>query len=101
MAKSAFTVPFYPIASAKEIARAQRDPHFRRRLMVSNLKNLEGLMATLRAGPDAGSPDLAPLLREGAALAARLAELIASLPEPAPESDPDSTAAPPAGQKIA
>lgn len=87
MAKSAFTVPFYPIATPKEIARARRDAVYRRKLLVSNLQNLIGLMAAMRSGPDADHPDLAPLLREGAELAAQMSDAIKALPMP--ESDDD------------
>lgn len=80
-----FTVPFYPIASEKDLARARRDVEFRRKLVVSNLQNLIGLMTALRSGPDADDPQLAPLLREAADLSMKLTDLVKKLPPPKDE----------------
>ena len=85
MSQTKFTIPFYPIATEKDLARARRDRELRRKLVVSNLQNLIGLMTALRSGPDADDPALAPLLREAADLTMELTDLVKKLPPPKDE----------------
>jgi hypothetical protein len=66
--------PFSPITEA-ELSRARLDPAFRQRLLQQSLDALLGrLQKARRAAPLAGANDRQ--IREGVALAVRLAELI-------------------------
>jgi len=85
MAPRKFTVPFYPIASTRELARARRDPKFRRKLLSTNLNCLSGALQALREGPEADNPDLVPLIREACELVKTMAAVIETLPMPDPE----------------
>jgi len=66
--------PFAPVTDAV-LARARQDPVFRRQLLAQSLDHLLAGLQRLRTmpGPARGH---AEQLREGAALAVRLAELI-------------------------
>lgn len=96
MSKKPFTIPFYPMISEQEFKRARRDREFRRKLLISSLQNLIGLMATLRASPEADDPDLAAQLREGADLAVKLSDVIKRMPDP--QAQPKNAAE--AAQKV-
>jgi hypothetical protein len=66
--------PFSPVTDA-DLTRARTDPAFRQRLLEQNMEALLTGMKRLRgASPPAGAG--AKQLREGVALAVRLAELI-------------------------
>ena len=66
--------PFSPITEA-ELSRARHDPAFRQRLLQQNLDALLGKLQKARqAAPSASANDRQ--IREGVALAVRLAELI-------------------------
>lgn len=67
--------PFSPVTDA-DLMRARKDPAFRQRLLEQNMEALLTGMKRLRGGasPPAGAG--AKQLREGVALAVRLAELI-------------------------
>lgn len=66
--------PFTPVTDA-ELVRARHDPGFRRKLLANNLEALLGTLQKQRQAPASGIANLQQL-REGGALAVRLAELI-------------------------
>jgi len=64
---------FTPVTEA-ELARARKDPAFRRRLLAHSLELLLDALKSLREKtPSGASPEL---VREGVRMAVRLAELI-------------------------
>jgi hypothetical protein len=72
--------PFSPITEA-ELTRARSDPLFRQRLLQQSLDALLGrLQKERRASSAAAAND--PHMREGVALAVRLAELIQAADDP-------------------
>ena len=60
----------------EELAQARRDPAFRKQLIASNLDSLLGALARLRANDQANDPVSAQQIREGVALAVKLADLL-------------------------
>ncbi len=70
---------FAPVTDAA-LARARQDPAFRQRLLTQSLNFLLAKLQKLRTTPDAGTG--AKQIREGAALAVRLAELIQTVADP-------------------
>jgi hypothetical protein len=72
--------PFLPITEA-ELSRARLDPTFRQRLLQQSLDALLGRLRKERqASPSAAAGDRQ--IREGVALAVRLAELIQAAADP-------------------
>jgi hypothetical protein len=69
-----FPGPFAPVTDAV-LARARQDPVFRQQLLAQSLDHLLAGLKRLRTMPDSVR-DNAGQVREGAALAVRLAELI-------------------------
>jgi hypothetical protein len=70
---------FVPV-SEDELVRARMDPRFRQRLLSQNMEVLlEGLKKARKSSNVAGSG--ADLIREGAQLAVRLAEIIQAPPK--------------------
>jgi hypothetical protein len=76
---------FAPITDAV-LARARREPDFRRQLLAQNLDLLLTTLQKLRGGGGSSARASADEVREGVALAVRLAELIqaAALPSRGP-----------------
>ncbi len=72
--------PFAPVTEAV-LARARRDPDFRQHLLAQNLDLLLTTLQKLR-GTGSSSRASADEVREGVALAVRLAELIQAAPLP-------------------
>ena len=64
-----------------DLARGRRDPQFRQKLVAESLEHLLSALNKRRAAVVAGQPDHDGQLREGAALAVRLAELLHRLSE--------------------
>jgi len=60
----------------ESLARARRDPAFRKQLIASNLDSLLAALARLRASERANDPGPAQQIREGVTLAVRLADLL-------------------------
>lgn len=70
---------FAPVTDA-EITRARRDPAFRHKLLTQSLELLLAKLKKLRATPSSARTS-AKEIREGVALAVRLAELIQTAAE--------------------
>jgi hypothetical protein len=71
---------FVPV-SEDELVRARTDPKFRQRLLSQNMEILlDGLKRARKSTDATGSG--ADLIREGAQLAVRLAEIIQAPPKP-------------------
>jgi hypothetical protein len=76
--------PFSPVTEA-DLARARRDPEFRQRLLTESLEVLLGKLQKQRRTPRA-APASPKEIREGVALAVRLAELIQTAADPSRDS---------------
>ena len=61
------------LVTEDDLARARNDPDFRQQLMVINLERLLEALNRMRAAEDA-SPGVARQIREGVALALKLAD---------------------------
>jgi len=70
---------FVPV-SEDELVRARTDPRFRQRLLSQNMEILLEGLKRARKSPDAAGAG-ADLIREGAQLAVRLAEIIQAPPK--------------------
>jgi len=70
--------PFAPVTDA-DLAQARQDPVFRQKLLTQSLEVLLAGLQKTRSGR-AGSGADAKLVREGVALAVKLAELIQAAP---------------------
>ena len=63
------------------LARARRDPAFKQQLLITSLDRLLAALYKLQHGHDQSDPALVRQLREGAQLAARLADIIRDIDE--------------------
>jgi hypothetical protein len=63
------------------LARARRDPAFKQQLLVASLNRLLAVLYRRQHNGDGNDPVLASQLREGARLAARLADIIRAIDE--------------------
>ena len=77
-------IPFAPVSDA-DLARAREDPAFRQKLLTQSLELLLGRLQKQRQHPNSAAASVKQM-REGVALAVRLAELIQSAAEPSANS---------------
>jgi hypothetical protein len=66
----------HQLVTDEDLARARRDPAFRKQLIAHNLDHLLGALARLRASEAARQPEPARQLKEGAQLAVKLADML-------------------------
>jgi hypothetical protein len=64
------------MVSDEDLARARREPTFRRQLVAGNLEHLLTALARLRASPDPDHALSSRQMHEGAELAVKLAEIL-------------------------
>jgi hypothetical protein len=69
----------YVPATEENLARARRDPAFKHRLLATNLDRLLAALNRLQRISDGTDPDQARQIREGVALALKLADRIREL----------------------
>jgi hypothetical protein len=81
--------PFASVTDA-DLARGHQDPRFRQRLVAESLEHLLCALNKLRAASVSGGndPDRDSQLKEGAALAVRLADLLHEIAEVHSQSEP-------------
>jgi hypothetical protein len=65
------------------LARARRDPAFKQQLLITSLDRLLAALYKMQHSHDQSDPALVRQLREGAQLAARLADIIREIDESA------------------